>query len=339
MTYTPPSGVDASQQMQLGREGTAGTPVACTDVLRAPFAGLGPGDEIVQPEENIGFASPVLRPYTSHRMTNFEQAETVATYEQLLHLLEAGVKTVTGVQDGTGSDYIWTYPMPTNALNNIKTYTIKAGDGQQARIASYCIVQEFNLAGSAREAVNMSGTWFGQQLGNTTFDSPSILSVDPILFQNMKFYLDDSGGTVGTTQVINTLLGFNLTVSTGWVMQHTGDGSLDFSFAKLVKENVEVTLELTVEHNATMVAEQSKSESNAIRLARLEATGPAVATPGTTYSNKTFIFDMAGFWQPFPALETQDGDSVYNITLSGGYSTADALFAEFVLVNELSAVP
>jgi len=123
------------------------------------------------------------------------------------------------------------------------------------------------------------------------------------------------------------------------VMQHTGDGSLDFSFAKLVKENVEVTLELTVEHNAAMVAEQSKSESNAIRLARLEATGPAVATPGTTYSNKTFIFDIAGFWQPFPALETQDGDSVYNITLSGGYSTTDALFAEFVLVNELSAVP
>lgn len=339
MTYTPSAGVDGFQQVQLGREATAGTAVTCTTVWRGPFGALADNREIVQPEENIGYISPVLRPYESHRLVGLDVPDTEVTFEQIPHIFEAGVKTVTPVQDGTGSDYIYTYPMPTNAFNAIKTYTVKTGDNHQARRAAYGIVSEFSISGNAREGLTVSSTWFAKDLVDSTFDSPTIPLVDTVVFQNGKLYIDDSSGTIGSTQKLNTWLGFTLSVNTGFVPVHTGDGSLDFSFAKAVKDNLEVTLEITFEHDATAVAEYAKFEAEAIRLVRLEFTGPAVATPGTTYSDKTFIIDIAGYWETFPALEAQDGDSVYTATLRGGYSVTDALFAEFVVVNELSALP
>jgi len=151
------------------REANAGTAVASTTIWR----GLGVLDdkrEIKFPDENVGIIGGTDRSYVSQLAgaISFESVE--ATFEQLPHILEAGVKLVgTGVADGAGSGKIYAYPFPTTALNTIKTYTIEGGDNQQAEEMEYAFVDSFKLSGNPGEALMMDAQWIGRQVTNTTF--------------------------------------------------------------------------------------------------------------------------------------------------------------------------
>jgi hypothetical protein len=150
-------------------------------------------------------------------------------------------------------------------------------------------------------------------------------------------YIDATGGTHGTTQVTSTVLGFNLQMNTGIKPIFTMDGDLFFNVIEYTRPDI--TLELRFRHNASAVAEYDAWLAQSIRLVRLEFTGPAVATPGTTYSNYTLIIDVTGKYGSFSSIEDEDGNSVVAATLNSRYSPADAHYAEFVVVNEDAALP
>ena len=96
-----------------------------------------------------------------------------ATYEQLLHILEAGVKTVSSSQDGTGSGYIYEYVFPTTAANSIKTYTIEGGDNTEEEEFTYGFVESFTLSGAPGESVMMGADWVGREVSTGTFTASS----------------------------------------------------------------------------------------------------------------------------------------------------------------------
>ena len=265
--------------------------------------------------------------------------ETEATFEQILYLLLAGVDgSVSGVQDGAGSDYVYTFPFATTAQNSPKTYTIESGDDQAVEEMEYAFVTEFALNGAVEEALKMNATWVGRQVSTSSFTGGlSIPSVEEILFSKGKLYIDDSGGTIGTTQKSNTLISASLSVKTGFQVVRAADGQLYFSTVKQIAP--EITLEITFEHDGTATAEKAKWRSEDTRLTRLLFEGSTVSTPGTSYSKKTLIIDLAGRWEKFGVLGEQDGDDIVTGTLRARYSSTDALFGQFVVVNELSSVP
>jgi hypothetical protein len=253
-------------------------------------------------------------------------------------LFNAGVEGIaSGTADTPGSNYIYTYDLPTTAAPSVKTYTIEAGDNEQEEQMLYCYVEDFTLSGSGGGPLNMSGTFKGRQVNTGTYTAAiAVPTIEQILFSKGKVYLDASAGTVGTTQVSNTLLAASINVNTGIIPKWTADGSLDYSFIQYTEPDV--TVDVTFEHNASAVTEKSNWRNETTRLLQLKFEGSTFTTAGTVYSVHTLIANFAGKWENFDALSDQDGNDIVTGTFRAKYTAADTLFGQFIVSNELSAL-
>lgn len=330
-------GIKALRKIQLGREATAGTAVAASTVWR----GMGAlKDDLTQVfvEEDVGLLAPTDRSYISALGGSISLASTPATFEQLPHILEMGVGTATPTQDGAGSDYLYTYTSPTTTLPTLKHYTIEAGDNNAAEEMEYCFVPNFTLEGTAGEAVMMSADVMGRQVAASTFTGAlSLPAVEEVLTNKGKFYIDAIGGTIGSTQITQTLKAFSLAWNTGLQAVMTADGNLYFTFVKATRS--EITMDITFEYNANATTEIAKWRAGTSSLIRLQFEGSTVATPGTTYSNKTLNIDLTGKWDNFQAISDTDGNDIVIATFKAAYNATPASYAEILVVNELSTLP
>lgn len=330
-------GIKALRKLQLGRETTAGTAVAASTLWRGVGA-LKDNRPVTYVEEDIGIISGADRSYIAQIDGQITLEETPANFEQIVHIFEAGIRTVgTGVADSTGSGKIYAYPFATTAAPTIKTYTIEGGDNQQAEEMEYSFVESFTITGEGGGPLNMSAEWRGRQVSNTTFTGAvAIPSVEDILFTKGKLYIDAIDGTIGTTLKSNLLIAATINVTTGIIPKFFADGNLYFSIHQFTMP--EITLELTYEHDGNAVAEKEIYRAGTPQLFRLEWVGSALTTAGN-YSNKTLIFDFAGKYEDWSALEDRDGNSIVTATVRARYNATASKFAEFVVVNQLASVP
>lgn len=331
-------GIKALRKIQLGKELTSGSAVAATTKWRG-LGVLQDDQEVIFPEEDIGYISGVNRSYIASVGGSISFDSVEATFEQLPHILEAGVKLVTtGAADGSGSGKIYSYIMPTTATNTLRTYTIEAGDNIQAEEMAYSYVESFTIEGNANESLMMSAEWKGRQVVTSAFTTAATLpAVEEILFNKGKIYIDAVGGTIGSTQVSNTLISATVDVTTGIKAIATADGNLYFSFTKTTMP--EVTLDVTFEHNSSALTEKTAWRNSTPRQIRLIFEGSDFTTAGTTYSKKTFIIDMAGTWESFDAMEDDDGNDTISGTFRARYDSTADLFCEMVVVNALTNLP
>jgi hypothetical protein len=171
------------------------------------------------------------------------------------------------------------------------------------------------------------------------FDEITIPEVEEIIFAGLKVYVDDPSTDVGTTRFANSILGFTLEVTTGFIEKHTADGRDDFSFIQQVgAETLAVKLDLTFEHDRNARNEWRKWKDTDPRVLRLISEGSELATAGS-YENKTFMVDLAGAWEIFPEIGEEEGNDIYNATFKGRYDQTADLFGEFTVVNELASLP
>lgn len=169
------------------------------------------------------------------------------------------------------------------------------------------------------------------------FQNVAIPSVEEILFNKAKLYVDSTATAIGTTQVSNTFLGFDYDLATGWKGQATGDGRLDFSFTKSTRPSG--TLKVTFEHDGSASAEKAAFRNNTVRQVRIIAQGSALTTAGSGYTYKTLIIDCYGKWIDFSALEDDNGNDTCTGTLLFGYDPTMANAGQILVVNQLSALP
>lgn len=332
-------GIKALRKLQLGKETTGGTAVAATTIWRGD-AVLTDAQKLIFPKELVGYVDGVDRSYIPHKLAGIKMNAIEATFEQLPYIFNAGIEGVAGVQDGAGTGYLYTYNAPTTALNTLYTYTIEGGDNQQAREVEYAFVTDFTIQGAVKEALKVSANWAGRQSSLTSFTgSLSIPSVDEILFGKGKLYIDAVGGTIGTTQKTATWLGFKLNVKTGWRPLFTGDGNIYFTQPAFSGETLAIDCDLTFEHDAIGVAQIAAMEAETTQLFRLLFQGPALGTAGTAYTYKTFTVDFAGKYQDAPELADKDGDDVITLKSVAKYNATAQKYCDFLVVNELSALP
>lgn len=330
-----------AQKIQLGREATAGTAVAATTVWRGEGGTIKDDREHVTVPELIGVAIPSHRSYQPALMAALAMAVSDATYEQLPHILEAGIDGVTPVQDGTGTDYLYTYVAPLATMNTLKTYTLEGGDNQQAEEMEYSFVESFTISGAAKEALKMSANWLGRQVTKTTFTGGATVPdpVEDILGQLGALYIDPVG-SIGTTQKSDTLLSFSLEVTTGWKAKFTMDsGQKYFSYVYFDKDSFQAQLTITYEHNGTAVSEKDAFQANTPRDIRLEFLGATLGTPGTKYSTKALQIDLTGKYTEWGELGDNEGNSIVEATFLVGYDPTQATGLTIEVANELTTLP
>ncbi len=340
MAATISTGVKALNKIQMGPESTAGTAVAATTIWR----GMGSREydyDIVQVMEEVGIAMRTNRFYNPRLGAKFNLDPVEATFQQLPYIFEGGVSIETPTQDGAGSDYIYNYKMPYTAMNSIRTYTFEGGDNVEAEEMEYGFCESFKISGNAAEGVMMESVWRGRQLTDATFTAalsvPTLVPGDHIVFGGSTFYIDAVGGTIGSTAISNTLLSFELDVTTGLKAKYTNAAKY-FDFIYFDAGSFDATLKLVYEHNAASEGQKDLYKAVTPRLFRLYFPGPAVGTPGTTYSTKAFFIDAAGTYTS-NVYGDIDGNNTIEMEVKPSYDLTAALGLEFTVVNELSALP
>jgi hypothetical protein len=339
------AGIKALRKIQLGREATAGTAVAATTIWRGEGAALKDNRTVEHVPELVGIATNTNRAYIGQEQAALTLVSTPATYEQLPHILEAGIMTATPAADGSASSgYLRTYTAPTTAARTLKTYTLETGDNQQAEETAYAFVTDFKLTGEKGKAVMMEANWLGRTVDKTTFTGAlTIPVVEEILSQLGTVYIDAAGGTIGTTAITDTLLKWELSCTTGWRAKFTLDrGFKYFSFPYYSSDAWSAELSLTYEHNTTAVAQKDAFVAKTGRLVRLQVTGGAYGTAGsgTLFTAKKGLrIDCAGIYDSFEALDAEDGNSIVACKLKIGYDATWAKALELVVANELATLP
>lgn len=336
-------GVDALRKTQLGRESTAGTAVAATDIWRG--MGVIKDDSVITyPNERIGIAGGTTRSYKANTGGTIP-LEGDATYEQIHYVFDSAFYLATATTD-TSSAFIRTYNAQYTstdpiATTDLQTYTIEAGDNQQAYQMAYCFCTDFNLTGDAGaedSSVKLTANFEGRTVETTDFTASLTLgSVETILFRKGELYIDPTSDTVGTTQVSQTLFGMDLNVTTGWRAYPAADGRTDFSFAKWTGS--EITLQVTFEHNSTAVTEYNNWLSETERALQLKFTGNALSTTdaAAAYDTTTLIINLWGKWETFDALSENEGNDQVVGTFKAVYSPTAAAKAQFIVANEVSS--
>ena len=324
------AGIRALRKIQLGKETTAGTKVNA-DIIWRGTGSIHDNMDLVFPTEDIGMLVPVGRSYIARYEAGLTLDATEATFEQLPHLFEMGIESVTPA--GTTS-FTYTYVMPYAstdlvASTDLATYTVEGGDNVAEEEFGFGFVRSMSLTGSAGQALMMSAEIVGRQVESGTFTAGvAIADVEEILFSKGKLYIDNVGAFPATTQISNQLLGMSLSINTGWLPVYTAEGALYFSFIK--QTTPEVTLQITFEHDTTAVAEKAAWRAQTARIIRLIFTG----TDG-----KSLAIDIAGKWASFDVLGEQDGNDIVSGTFVGYYNSTVGGMFQVAIANLLNALP
>lgn len=332
------AGVTKLNKVQLGLEVTKGTEVNAT-ALWLGAATLTDNREAVIPDENIGYLGPVDRSYIPMADATVEFAETPANFEQIGYPFAAGIKDVVSgaANGGTTNGYIYAYPLATTAAPTTKAYTIEGGDNQQEYQALYGFCEEITLAGNPGEAVTIASRWRARSMAKGTFTAGvAVPTVEQILFQKGRLYIDATSDTIGVTQATNTWLGFEMTIATGLIPVFTGDGNLYFSFDKCT--GPDVTGSIIFEHDAFGVAQYDNFVANTTKLVRMEFQGSALTGSGGTYTTKALRIDMAMKITSVVLLDVRNGNNTVRVNYRAVYNPTANLYCAVNVCNTLAAL-
>jgi hypothetical protein len=334
------AGGEWAQKIQMGGEATAGTAVPATLVWRGEGAMLEDLRETAVVPELIGVPMPSSRTYAGSVGGQLSMASTPATPEQLPHVLCAAIKSViTGTADGTSSGYTRDFNMAAS-VNTIRSYTVETGDNVAAEVMEYSFVEQLTLEWTAKQAVMVSATWKGRDVGPQAFTGAlTPQAVTHLLASNSVLAIDNANADFGDTPLsAGNLLGAKLTMNTGWRGKWTIDsGELYFLFAYYNFKGFSAELELKFEHDTAAVTEKGKWRDNLVRLVQLTTTGAAYGTVGTgsVFSGKKGLrLRFPGRYTKFAALDSEDGNSILVATLRGGYDETSGKFLSLLVANE-----
>lgn len=335
-------GIKKLQRIQFGKEVTPGTKVLATARWRGMGSTLTDDRKVEIVDELVGYMGGVDRTIITLNTSGLALAATPITPEQLQYLFAMAMGgPTTGASDGVGSDKIYTNTLPTTANVTLQSYTLETGDNKEADYATYGVCKQIVLEGKAGEKCTMAATLLarGATYLSAGFSAAALPAVSEIPTSQGTLYLDAIGGTAGTTQITNQILGFKITYDFTVVPKPTMDGALDWSFAVLT--DYKVTGEITFEQDTAVLRNggaKADFVSQTAKILQLKLLGQAVTTPGTTYSNRQVVITHPIKWLNPPALSDMNGNDTVVMKFQSRYNSTFGSAGSVVVVNELASL-
>lgn len=328
------------RKIQLGREETAGTAVVASTIWGGPAAFITDPVARSMVDENIGVAGQTDRGFFSHKEATIQFAETELTFEQVLHVFEAGIETdAAAANGGTTTAYIYEYEFPLSSDNTLKTYTIEAGNEQEQYECEYAFVEEITITGAPNQPLRFTHRWRARQKTACDFTADKTRPAqEVVLFNTGKIYIDASGGTLGSTQKSGTWRGFELTIDTGWRAVFTGSGVAYFYSIKNV--GPAMTGSLKLEYDAIGEAMEDAFAAGTTQLLRMDFPGSALTGTGGTHATKLLRIDSAVQYTEHGGIDSaDDGNDEISLSWASVWGNAGLTSPKITVVNLLATVP
>jgi len=330
-------------KVQSYKEVTRGTAAAATAKLMAYHLRPKVGDRsIVQPVEDRGSKFGAFRGFSVRKqadMGNLETGDSGLTFEDVLYPLlmavKGGVTPTTPDPTNAASGRLWTFTPTSGSADNPDTFTIEWGDDVQAWESEYCFGTGLTISGRVNEAWALSMPMVGRQ--HTAGEFTGALSdrtVESVITNLSKLYMDDSGGTIGTTQISSAFVGFEWNLGDHFYPVFTGDGNYYFTTHAEKKVFPKLNLDIIVD-STTKALITTKYTTPTVQLVRVDGLGTLIG--GTIY-NRVQI-DGAYRIMDISSLEEEDGLSRVRMSLAAEYDSTYAKMYEISAQNTIATLP
>lgn len=318
-------------KVQYGKETTHGVNVASDTMLLCAITLPESDREIHIPQVDAGNRTPGLLSVADVRKVLAEgtlEDMDGAYYElfpvMLAACLESGPSGIE--QTGGEGDYLWTFSAPQTAAETIDSLTLEAGETTTGYEIGYVMFRSLNFTGDCETGeVHISGEWFGEQQDQTTV-TPA-LSLPTAELANAKLtqiYIDSSWAGLGGSELVNSLVNFDITINGGGHPKHLGTASRLFSSHGQGEITGEATF--TFERNAAIYAEEafyrpSSGYAQTPRFIRIEIIGTQIGSGDT----QKLTIDMAGLWTAWPSIsDEKEGNTLDVPTLTFGHDATSS---------------
>ena len=318
---------------------------AATQAWRGVFGGWDDNRTREVTEENVGLEVNSERPYDSQLMADISVPETEFTFEQALYMLSTGLLVPTPMDNDPAFGSTWTFNIPTDG--SARTTNFLAWEIGNVKVAKDQVLiplsffSEIQFSGRRGESWKMSGTVSGNRYhkngdgGFSGFTTGlSLPSVTPAMFSESTFFIDDSGGAIGSTQVEDVLLSADITIDTGVRWLPAGDGYLYPRKVKRGQPGLTFSFVLEVEEGAgvSIVGRERAFHDDPAhyRLMRLSTPGP---------NGENFTLDMAAKYDTVgPYAQEDDVDTAATFEGHASYSTTDDFFFSIAITADVDAL-
>jgi len=200
---------------------------------------------------------------------------------------------------------VWTFTPNLTSRNNQDAYTVEYGDDSQEFETTFGLVSALELAITLGDVVTLNVDMFARFPSKSTFTAAlSDPTVNEIVSNHLRVYIDGSWATLGNTQKSSLVMGGTVRMSTGAASVKYADGSLDFSNFIEQRRHLEIELEMAV--GADAITEYDAWVAQTLRAIRLEWTGPTLGG-----GNYKLTVDAIGRYTSGPEfLADKDGQNV-----------------------------
>lgn len=328
-----PAGLNTLQKVQGGIEATRGTGVAATRIVyfdRGAWFDHVVGRDF--PDEDRNSFIQNYRNITTSQMATF-QGGANATFDDLPWFLQFfGKGGVTGSLSNT-SVYSYTFS-PTATADDLKTATLEVGNDTAAYQIPYCLGEKLELVWQAGGPVKMNVDFLGQRVVTQAFTGAlsDRTGIEDIIGTTAKVYIDNAGGTIGTTQALNVLSG-KVTLQNRWEQITHLVGNLYPDDAQ--RDSRWIDFELDIHFNNT--TEFAQLLTGGERIIRIVFGGSTIAS--SSPSTGRFVqMDLYGYYTAAP-FSVSNAIRVVKVTGKTQYDTTATKDWSITVANQLVSLP
>jgi hypothetical protein len=238
--------------------------------------------------------------------------------------------------------YTWT-SLPDQTSDTLKTATLEAGDDAVAWQGAFACVDtaDFTLALDDAVTVQLGGfvaDWLPQNSGSLTTTFTGFTgaiadhAVESVMGYQAKFYLDNTGGTAGTTQVPGKFISAQWGIHNQMKRKYFGDGTAKFT--KLGRGNRQVHCQVVLEASDT--AQYAQFYNGQLLVARIALTGVGIAG-STGPVLKAQNYDFYGIWDTF-AIGARDTNTTFQFDLQAMKDATALTEHKITVINQNSTI-
>lgn len=244
---------------------------------------------------------------------------------------------VTGTNDGSGA-YTYNFVPNINALDT-KSATIEFGEPSLVYKSHQVLIDEWNIKidPDNESAWQWSATALARDWDTSSYTgSISERTTEPIPAPGTLLYIDNAGGTIGTTPVNGKLISATITGKNNFHLEGFAEDKLAYPAGKIGFGEQEYDCEIVFAWDGD--GEFANYRTNTVqpvqRLVRLESSG---ASPIHTTVYKRARIDLYGSWSTWSPGD-RDGSKIFTMNLMGIYDVTAAYALRSTIVNALSTL-
>lgn len=315
-----------NQNVQIGVEGTPGTPVAATRRLQS--IGIEPSVSV----EKDNFR-PIGSKFNALSTLGKEWGESAitgrATYTELQYLFSSVITGATPTTVGTGKK--WVFSPKDRDDDAPKTFTVEHGSSVRADRFAYGLVTEVGITFN-RSAIEISGSMLSRAIEDgiaMTSTGVTALPLIPVLPTEICVYMDDLAADLGETKMLRMIsCEFSLGSRFGpvWVLDAANP-----SFVNHIETEPDLTATITMQADTQGMDLLNNLRSGDSKFLRIEAIGNPIGAGPTT---NQLTIDLAGKVSDTGGFSDEDGVYAIEFTLLGVYDATWDKTLEVTLVND-----